>query len=220
MNKAIVTTIAFVLFQSAAFAAPTKLKVDTGTVLDILSMPEQNRYLAANNLPVSQLYRELMTISNEVGRGHNIRWKAITLAAQVRGTAALKDLWEKLNAKEWFVRNAALVAINHLSTIEGHKAALKMIKDPALVVRSAAVSFLKNDLSRSERDLLWEELSANYNFRGGQSLWVRGEILAKLSTQPSSLEAPLFQAMLKDKDQRLYPQARAALTNLGIKTSK
>ena len=161
MNRKIVLTIALLLFQSAALGAPqpkaknTKLKVDTASVLDILSLPEQNRFLAANQLPEQQLYKELMTIAGEVGRGHTIRWKAITLAAQIKGSAALKDLWANLTAKEWFIRNAALIGIHHVSAAEGHKAALKMIKDPALVVRSAAVSLLKTDLSRAERDLLW-----------------------------------------------------------------
>lgn len=219
MNKFILSLVVFGV-HSVTVAAPMKAKVDTGTVLDILAMPEQNRYQTAVRLPDQELYKELMTIAGEVGRGHTLRWRALTLAAQIKGIGALKDMWAKLNSKEWFVRNAALLGIHHVSAEEGHKAALRLLKDPALVVRSAAVAMLKDDLTRSERDLLWEELNANYNFRGTQSLWVRGEILQKLALRPAQLEAPLFRALLKDKDQRLYPGARQALASLGIKTSK
>ncbi len=185
------------LLAPALFAAiPPKVatKVDIGLLAEeILTMPEKNRYMVAEK-KADELFPALVTLSQSEKKAMPVRWKALTLAAYLKKEKYLPELEKALKSKEWFMRNAGLVAIYSFDKKRAQSVAKDLIKDKALVVRSAAIEVLGNqpELAPETRDLFWEEMSASYNFRQKQGLWVREQILEKLAANPEKKEMPLF----------------------------
>lgn len=142
------------------------------------------------------------------------RWKALTLLTHIDREKAFPLLEKALVSKEWYMRNAGLVGIEHLNPLEAKKAARKLLKDKALVVRSAAVQVLAKDFVTSDRGLLWEQLYDKKNFRKGQSLWIRSQVLAVLALEPGSLELPLFLQYVNEKDQSVQTASVVALERI------
>jgi hypothetical protein len=58
---------------------------------------------------------------------------------------------------------------------------------------------------------MWKELGAAYNFRRGQSLWIRSQITKVLAQDPRSYEIPRFAGLLKDNDAQIPQYAVIAL---------
>lgn len=213
-------TICFslLLFFCQAFAAiPTHKKSSSDMLAyEILSMPEQNRNQVAL-YHGEKLLPQLLKISKESSQSMETRWKALTLAALVGKEKSIPALEEAMKAPEWFLRNAALVSMQKYHPAKAKSAATSLLKDKALVVRSAAVEALGAVADRRTRDLLWEELSASYNYRKKQGLWIRGQIIGKLASHPVLNEAPLFLRALRDQDSRLHLSAIGALEKLTSK---
>ena len=204
----------FSLISTSVLAAVPKTEtLSKEAVEEILAMPEKNRYLVADK-KTSELYPELLQLAANAKKNLGVRWKSLTLAAHLKKQAAVKDVSPYLTAREWYMRNAALVALQEISQADSQKAAMQLLDDKALVVRSAAVDALGNDLTVEMRDRLWEELSAGYNFRKKESLWVRSQIAQKLALSPEREEASRFVDLLKEKDTRLYAPCIAALEKI------
>jgi HEAT repeat protein len=183
------------------------------SALELLAMPEANRSQVAK-ARANELYPELVRISKSDKLDMATRWRAVTLAAAIGGKKGLKDLRVALKSREWFLRNAALVAMKAYHPKQSAEAARSLIKDKALVVRSAAVEVLGQQLDSKSRDLLWEELSASYNYRKGQSLWIRGQILSHLAEKPEAREIPHFVKALKEKESGLNEAAVKGLEKI------
>lgn len=201
---------------SAMAAIPPKVasKADLPMLVEeILSMPEKNRYLVAEKKS-DELYPILIEFSKSEKKSMSTRWKALTLAAHLKGEKSLSEMELALKAPEWFMRNAGLIALQSFDPIKARLHAKSLMKDKALVVRSAAVDVIGNDLDAATRDLFWEEMEASYNFRQKQSLWVRRQILEKLAINPAKKEISLFAKALNDKDLKLHPTAVIALERL------
>jgi hypothetical protein len=181
--------------------------------LEVLAMPEQNRILVAKEKS-QELYPSLITLAQSDAETMQVRWKALTLAAQLNPKLVLPELEKAIKSPLWFMRNAALVAMQSQHPQAAKKAALVLIKDKALVVRSAAVDALGADLDSASRDLLWEEMEAKYNYRKNQSLWIREQILGKLALSPEPREAALFYKALNEKNTKMHEPAILALENL------
>ncbi len=202
--------IALLGIQFSAQASITPL------ALEVLAMPEQNRIQIASEKS-GEMYPALIRISQSETEVMQTRWKALTLAAQLNPQRALPELEKQLKSPQWFMRNAALIAMQTQAPKLAQKAALELIKDKALVVRSAAVEVLSPDLDSAARDLLWDEMEAKYNFRKEQSLWIREQILAKLAQFPQSREASFFYKALREKNSKIHAPAILALENLNQK---
>ena len=112
------------------------------------------------------------------------------------------------------MRNAALVALKEVNPAQSQKLAQKLLKDKALVVRSAAVTVLEANITPEVRDLLWDELNQSYNFKGSQSLWIRHQIVEVLAKKPMHRELKIFADLLSDKDARVHVPAVAGLEKL------
>ncbi len=147
------------------------------------------------------------------------RWQAVMkVASQYKG--ASKDFIVSLSDRsEWFLRNASLVALQAHYPEMVKANALKLLKDKALVVRSAAVDVLmqqsqQQELSLTERATLWSELEAPYNFRGTQSLWVRSQIAELLAKSPLKNENSMFAKYLNQSNIELKSIAQAALKKI------
>ncbi|MGZ3797012.1 MAG: HEAT repeat domain-containing protein, partial [Pseudobdellovibrionaceae bacterium] len=145
-------------------------------VMEILNLPPENRTQAL--LATTQdMYKDFLAVAFSESQSMRFRWRALMLAAENRREKATPDLLKAANHKQWFMRNAALVALAEVNEAEAQKLAKKLVKDKALVVRSAAVDILQKNARPEVRDLLWEEVSQKYNFRNKESLWIRAQIV-------------------------------------------
>lgn len=212
------------MMSSVAFAAIPPKVIEKTDVLslaeEILTMPERNRYMVAEK-KADELFPALITLSQTEKKSMQVRWKALTLAAYLKKNKAMPELEKALKSKEWFMRNAGLVAIQSFDARKAEMAAKDLIKDKALVVRSAAVEVLGAGagMTQATRDLFWEEMNANYNFRQKQGLWVREQILEKLAQNPEKNEMPLFVKALKEEPKMhataIVAMEKIAQTKLG-----
>jgi HEAT repeat protein len=209
----VILPIFIVLAFYAQAASPEDANASTTSVLEVLSQPEERKKI--DQLEKNPyMYSNLMNVAFSEHHSVPMRWRALILGAQIKKEASVGDLQKAMSHKEWFLRNAALVAMKEVSQEHGQEAALKLITDKALVIRSAAVKLLEKEETAPIRKILWSELNRNYNFRKTQSLWVRSEILAKLSNHPQAIEMNQFVKALRDNDERLHSPAIVALEKL------
>lgn len=194
--------------------APIPITID---LREILSLP------AGNRLSVAEARRDLVMKDLEVyafEAKHDFadRWKAVVLYAQLAGPEAKKFLNRSLKSSEWFMRNAGLVAYQEVLPKEAARAALDLLSDKALVVRSAAIGVLENHLDSEVREVFWGEIDQPRNFRMKQSLWTRPQLLQILAKEPKDREAPLFIGYLREADPRMHQYAVLGLERLTRQT--
>jgi HEAT repeat protein len=108
-----------------------------------------------------------------------------------------------VTSKEWYLRNAALVALNKVDPDMAQSEAIKMLADKALVVRSAAVEIIGQNLSDKNKEILFGEMAKGYNFNRTSSLWIRKQILEKLAQSATEKDQPIFAKMLFDNDKKI-----------------
>jgi HEAT repeat protein len=190
-------------------AAPWRPSAES--VMAMLKLPLNERMSVLKEQPES-VYSTLIEIKNLKQQPMALRWKALTTAALLNKKRAVTDLEKASHESEWFIRNAAMVAMVEVSSVQGLKVARRLASDPALVVRSAAIDLLGQSSDASDRQKLWTELDASYNKRAGQSLWIRKQIVDILSKKPLMHEKQKFQKLQSEPDFKLT--AKAALTQL------
>lgn len=159
-------------------------------------------------------YDEVLKVASSGTQGIKIRWKALILAAKIRPEMAGKDIAAFAKHEDWFMRNASLTAIQEVNPQASQKVAEELLKDKALVVRSAAVDVMGKQLTPEAREKLWQELNQKYNFKGAQSLWIRSQILEHLNRSPRSDEMKRFGKALVDKDLKVRAAAVIAMEKL------
>lgn len=218
MNKKSLVPLLLAGFCSSAFGIGVKPSSSTLTsTIEVLKLPSENRRVILH-AQGDRHYQNFISVAFNESQSMSLRWRALTAAAQVRGTGATDDLMKAGSHNQWYMRNAALVALTEVNPSQGQVLARKLLKDKALVVRSAAVETLKKNLSAENRDLLWEELNQEYNFKNSQSLWIRQQIVGTLSKQPLDREAKTFVQLLSDKDPQVQLPAVRGLEKLtGVK---
>ncbi|WP_373997846.1 HEAT repeat domain-containing protein [Bdellovibrio bacteriovorus] len=221
MNKILVASVLFAGLSSSTFAVAAKPSSSTLTsAMEVLKLPGENRRMAIQSQG-DKHYSQFISVAFNEAQPMSLRWRALMAAAEARGEKATPDLLKAGSHKQWYMRNAALVALAEVNPSQGQKLATKLLKDKALVVRSAAVSALENNLSSENRDLLWEELNQKYNFKNTQSLWIRHQIVEVLAKKPVDHELKIFAGLLSDKDQRVQLPAVRGLEKLtGVKLNK
>lgn len=136
-----------------------------------------------------------------------MRWRALTTMGRLDVSAFRKELDRALISKEWFMRNAALIALQTDDRSRAVGWSARLLEDPALVVRTQAVRNLIQLDARETEPLLWKEIFSVKNYSGKQSLWVRGfiaEALAKFTAQGRSKG---FERLLIEPDERLHKWA-------------
>ena len=179
------------------------------TVIALLALSAQERQAALWQQPES-IYSSLIDVAFDKKEKMANRWKALTAAAQFKKAGSVDDLMKAAQG-EWFMKNAALVALNEVHPEKAHDLAKILISDSALVVRSAAVDVLSTKLDAETRGILFKELQQPYNFRNKQSLWIRSQILRKLANNPLKAEKVIFEELKKEKDQAIHFEADRAL---------
>ncbi len=148
------------------------------------------------------------------------RWKALLQASEIAEGDQLAKVMAFSKDKDWFMRNALLVALDKMGTDIVYDRAKELLTDKSLVVRSAAADILIRLNNTDVRRIFSEELSKKYNFNGSASLWIRPQMLKHLVENPSAEERGFFVQILHEKDQQMAAISTQALEKLtGIRFS-
>lgn len=161
-------------------------------------------------------YQDLKKIAFSEAKEMNQRWKAIVELSKIPHQDRKKDLLEALNSKVWFMRNASLLALDTVDKNEARKAATRLLADPSLVVRSAAVEVLAPHLKNSSdvRNTLWTEFKDKQNVIKSRSLWIRPQILKHLAQAPTMNEAEIFADLAASAEPEISEIASEALKKI------
>lgn len=214
--------LALTLFYSVAHSAVPKSMVTPNSRLENIEMalrlPYENR-IQALQVQGAEGLKLLDSLAFDRKQQLATRWKSLTALAKLKGIQAKPVLERALKSEEWFMRNAALVSVHHVGRDFALEWGQKLVKDDALVIRTAAVNVLDQQRSPEARKLLWQEINSPKNFKAGQSLWIRRHIAKTLSRNATTAERAYFASLLKDEDQRLHPWAIVGLeASFGLKT--
>lgn len=139
------------------------------------------------------------------------RWKALLKAAELAEGPQMEKVLAFTESKDWYMRNATLVALDKLGNDIVYEKAKILVTDKALVVRSAAVDVLSRLNSREIRKVFSQELAKPYNFSGKTSLWIRAQIMKHLIQNPTEDEKAFFAHYLFDKDRQIAEMSTLAL---------
>jgi len=215
MNRILVASFLFAGFSSsAAWAVGTPPSSSTLTsAIEVLKLPGENRRMVILGKG-DQYYSNFISLAFNDAQPMSLRWRALMAAAEARGAKSTPDLLKAGENRQWYMRNAALVALSEVNPAQATKLAQKLLKDKALVVRAAAVGALEKSPTLEVRDLLWDELNQAYNFKNKQSLWIRYQIVGVLAQKPLDHEIKLFAGLLSDNDARVQLPAVRGLEKL------
>ena len=142
------------------------------------------------------------------------RWRALMALAVTQEERSLVHLERAVRSKDWFMRNAGIIAMNQIAPERALNWARRMIHDPALVVRTTVVLVFRQRGQIADIDLLWKELDNKINFKRGESLWIRRHIVTALATLSSPSDTPKFLKLLDDSDYRVRKASVMALESL------
>lgn len=206
------------LFSQVIFAAPGPLARPAPPNLETylaLPMPERVKALQ-NHKPESLQYLSRTAFAKD--KSLLLRWRALTTMGRMDADYFAKDLERAAQSGEWFMRNAALIALQTGDHDRAVKFSLKALTDPALVVRTQAVRNLIELNARESEGRLWTEIFSRTNFRGEESLWVRVHMAEALAQFASPQRVKSFHRLLLDPDERLHKWAILGLeTATGFK---
>ena len=90
--------------------------------------------------------KNLKVIAKNPKNTIHLRWRATTALGSYKTKGVVSFLEDQLKNDKWFMRNAALIALRHSSPKRSIYWSNKMLNDPALVVRTAAVQNLKKQI--------------------------------------------------------------------------
>lgn len=141
------------------------------------------------------------------------RWRAVTTMGRLDPLRFRPELDKALASSDWFMRNAALIALQTDERTRAVAWSTRMLEDKALVVRTQAVRNLIELNARESEPILWQEIGSKRNFRGKESLWIRTHIAEALARFSMEGRTRNFQKLLLDNDERLHKWAIMGLEN-------
>lgn len=149
-----------------------------------------------------------------------IRWRAVTTLGRAYAYKSKGLLEKAMLSREWFMRNAALVVLPYNDRDWARSWAEKLLSDPALVVRTAAVQVLRQLHATESRMLLWQKLSDRENFHRGQPLWIRRHIIETLEQFSNIEDEDRFKLAKEDLDVEVKSVAERAFNKIeSLKTA-
>lgn len=202
-------------FFSARSSVEISPQIDNARslVITALKLPIRNRVQALQSQG-SDAIAQLKNIVLSRRQPYELRWRAVTVLPMIAGEQSLDFLEQCLKHKSWFIRSAGLVAVKRVNQDKALFWAHKLLNDHALVVRSQAVEVMHHIGDPSSRKFLWDELYQARNFRGGQSLWIRRQIVEALVDLSLYSDEKKLLNLLSDSDQTLHKPAQHALQRI------
>ncbi len=145
-------------------------------------------------------FKDLEKTAFDASQDLETRWRAVTALGRSHSEKAQPVLEKAMQSASWFMRNAALIVVPYGDRTWGRKWAEKLLDDPALVVRTAAVQAIKKMHSVESRQVLWKHLNSRKNFHNGQPLWVRRHIIETLEQFSVGEDQEAFRDASTDED--------------------
>lgn len=165
-------------------------------------------------------YPALIETAFDPKRNLRLRWRALTTMGKVDALYFKKELEKALKSRDWFMRNAALIAVLNADRATAVKWSTESLKDSSLMVRTQAVRNLVGLEAKESEEALWRELWSRQNFRKKESLWIRAHIAEALARLADQGHRKAFERLLLDPDPRLHRWAVLGLEKAtGIKLS-
>lgn len=159
-------------------------------------------------------FKSQINVAQNAKNPMSMRWQALVSAAEVANYTQIEDIKAFVKNKDWYMRNAALIALDKINVNHAIEEAQVLLKDKALVVRSAAVDILAKRYTRENRNLMAIELSKPYNFAGKQSLWIRAKIFNIIANKASVDDKVFFAKYVFDQDEKIAKTAAATLERI------
>ena len=144
----------------------------------------------------------------------NQRWAALQKATTLASGEDFLKVVAFTDSKDWFMRNASLVALDKSGSDMVYDQAKKLITDKALVVRSAAADILMRLNNDAVKKIFSAELEKKYNFNGKNSLWIRKQMMSHLVKNPTVSERDFYVKYLDDQDIEIAALSTKALEKI------
>ena len=194
-------------------AAKRPLQQERSGMEEVLKLPPAHRQLSLRRWGGAS-FASLKKIIRDENMQMSLRWRALTSLAKIHGKSSLPEvLWASTHSL-WYMRNASLLALSLLDSESALQLAKKLIHDPAMVVRAAAVDVFRKWGRAEHRDLLWGSLYNPKNFHRGRSLWVRRRIAQVFTNLAQKGDEERLVQLLRDKDLSLHFLAVSGLERL------
>lgn len=149
------------------------------TIQNILALNSKKALSILKKNPDSS-FASLKQIFRSRKYSEDLRWKALMLMARLNPKKTKPHALRALKTKNWFLKNAGLVAMEIINPKEAVFFSHLFLNDPSLIVRTASVEILRKYRAVQYKNSLWKSLHAKENFRNGKSLWIRKNIARAL----------------------------------------
>lgn len=175
--------------------------------LELLLQKNMNERIAELKRAGSSAKPFLSRLAQRKEAGLSLRWRAITTMGRLDPVGFRADLEKALQSSEWFIRNAAAIAIRNADRGEAVNWSARLLRDPALVVRTQAVRNLIDLNARETEPILWKMLFEKMNFRGQDGLWIRAHLAEAVAKFSGRNRIQDFRRLLSEEDERLHKWA-------------
>ena len=211
MNRSVIVILAFVISPMTLAAVPgspkdtlkpAPISRDLERTKMALRMPAPQR-LDALKTRGDRSFDDLVALAKNNKVSLSLRWKAVTALGRIFPLKSKTVLKEFTYSKEWYLRNAGLVALKVAYEPMALQAALRLVDDKALVVRTAAVQMIEEIGSREDARKLWAAIIHPRNFRKKKSLWIRPHIMRTLAKFGQRGDELKFASFINDRDPKV-----------------
>lgn len=169
----------------------------------LASVPSPNLDIA-DGLTYKDLYRDYITTDQ--------KWSLLQKIRKGNPDFARKVYLSCIESLDWILRSGGIQFLASLDPELARTKALKLFKeDPALMVRSAALSALENIGLQKHKTELWTNLNNSKNFHKGYSLWIRKEIAKNLFLLTEEKDNTQWVQFLSDPDEQVVKYSIQAL---------
>lgn len=157
---------------------------------------------------------DLVDVAFDKNREDSQRWRSLIALSVQDGEQSVQHLSSAVLSNEWFMRDAALLAMGAIDTDLALKWAKKLvISDPSMLVRATAVKIIKQNGSKNDIPVLSKAINNKRNFRHGQSLWIRRHIAEAISYLDQSSYSEMLK-LLDDSDAKVTQVALKSLEKI------
>lgn len=201
------------IFSILIVSGPLRVQALVPDLIEALKLPTEQR-IQTLQVEKSVLIPKLQALGLDNTQPLQVRWRALTSLGHMNNSKVWEMLESNLKQSEWFVRNASLIALQKGPRKRALNAAEKLMDDPALVVRTAAVQVISQLKGSEKSEILWKKLFSSENYRNGESLWIRKHIAQALSQFAKPGSQSHFRKMLEDSDPEIHEIAIATVERL------